>query len=130
MKQKIAIGASWTTSPISRIATSSTPSIASFSTSVRGVCTSSRPMPKNSAKNITARMSFADMAEIMLLGTILTSRAMPASVLAEVSTMPAAPSLPWASISAATAGSTPSPGRITFTTASDITTAMVDTTTV
>jgi hypothetical protein len=130
MKQKIAIGASWMTRPMSFIATSNTPSIASLSCSVRRVCTSSRPTPKNSAKNMTARMSFSLIAAKRLLGTMPITASTPVLASAEVLMMLAAPSPPWASSSRAATGSTPSPGRRMFTAASEMATAMLDTITV
>src|SRR3546814_6610653 len=77
MKQKMAIGASWMTRPISFIATSNTPSIAVLSTCVCGVWTSISPMPKKSAKNITASTSFWLIALKQLLGTMATTASTP-----------------------------------------------------
>ena len=59
-----------------------------------GVCTSSRPMPKNSAKNITARMSLSLIAVMTLLGTMSISASTPVLALGRAATMPAAPSPP------------------------------------
>ena len=57
MKQATAIGASLMTSRISRIVTSNRPSKPRCSARAFGVSVSSRPMPKNKAKNITDRMA-------------------------------------------------------------------------
>ena len=130
MKQKMATGAIWMTMPISFIATSNTPSIASFSTAVRRVWTSSRPIPKNRAKNITARMSLLLIALMTLEGTIAISWLIPSSLVLEALTMLAAPSPLCASICRAAAGSTPSPGRRTLTHAMLTSTAIEETTTV
>ena len=77
MKQKIASGAILMTSPISFIETSNTPSIADFERAVWAFSTSSKPMPKNSAKNITARMSFSLIAWTKLIGMMAMSESMP-----------------------------------------------------
>ena len=130
MKQKIASGASWMTSPISRIETSNTPSIALLRVAVRGPWTSSRPIPKNSAKNITARMSFSLIAVMKFDGTIPITASIPVLASPDRAMIPFAASPPWASSSRAAAGSTPSPGRIRLTTVRLIATAIAETTTV
>ena len=130
MKQKIAIGASRITSPISRIETSSTPSSAFFKTSVRGLCTSSRPIPKNSAKNITARMLFSLIAVTRFEGMILTTASIPLGAEPDFAMIPAAPWAASPSIERAATGSTPPPGCSRLTTARLIATAIDETATV
>ena len=77
MKQKMAIGASWMTRPMSFIAISNRPSNICLSGSVRGPWVKSRPTPKNSAKNITARISFSLIAVTRFDGTMPTSASIP-----------------------------------------------------
>ena len=71
MKQTIAIGASWMTSAdqLHRDLEQALDRVLAAARRA-GVCTSTRPMPKNSAKNITARMSLSLAAATMLLGTM------------------------------------------------------------
>ena len=80
-------------------------------------------MPNTSAKNMTASTSFSLMAVTMFVGMMLSSASMPAGDSPALSMIPCAPVPALASNSCATAGSTPSPGRIRFTRTSDSTTA-------
>ena len=116
MKQNIAIGASWMTSPISFIATANTPSTTDFSAAVCGVLTSINPTPKNSAKNITASTSLAPIAATKLSGMIATTASIPVFASPARSVIAFAPSAPSAIRLRASAGSTPAPGWSRFTT--------------
>ncbi len=130
MKQKMAIGASRMTRPISFIDTSNTPSIAVLSAAVCGVRTSIRPIPKKSAKNITASTSFSLIAPMKLLGTIATSASIPDFASPARSVIALAPSAPSAIRLRASAGSTPAPGWMRLTSSRLIATAIDETTTV
>ena len=104
--------------------------MAPLSFSAAGVCVSSSPMPNINAKNITASKSLAAAAATTFFGTICTSSAMPEPELALAETISCARAEPSVSKRCASAGSTPSPGRNTFTSTRPMITAMLDTMTV
>lgn len=87
-------------------------------------------MPKNSAKNITARMSFSLMAVTKLEGMMPITASTPVLALPDFSMMPAAPALAWPIIARAATGSTPAPGRSRLTVTRLTATAMPETATV
>lgn len=127
MKQAMAIGARRMTIDMRRIVTANSPSIASSSSFVSFVCTSTRPMPKKRAKTITANMSLSAIAAITLSGMIAISACMPVGVSAPRSRIALAPWPASASSARACAGSTPLPGCSRLTSARLMTTAIPDT---
>ena len=98
MKQAMASGASRMTRLISFMVTSKMPCTTSCSLLAAGVFTSSRPMPKNRAKNITARMSFAAAAPTTLVGMRARKAATPCGRSAWPEMIAPAPSRELASI--------------------------------
>ena len=130
MKQAMAIGARRMTSPISRIVTASTPSIAVSNICVCGVRTSTSPMPKKREKTITANMSLPAMAATTLSGTIAMKAAIPCGASLPRLNIACAPGPASLSIARAAAGSMPAPGCNRSTTSRLTATAMADTTNV